>query len=233
MRFVHPHGDELFATVIETPLENPFTTSAGSTRVRVNQPNHGFVTGDMIKISGVAAPVDNIAPENFNDYHIVYKVNNNAYDIILFWNKTPLGGPGSSPEPSPAASATGAANVGGNITVHTLYFDQAKFSEWLLTHYFSGWHACCSCRMGLEDDSLAVVDTRARVYEAKVKSGKTHVKGSLASLKNADYVISFYSDNQLIGKKRVSTDKNGKAKFSAKLGYLSFGSEVRATATRT
>ncbi len=287
VRFIHPHGDELFTTVIETPLVNPFTTSAGSTRVRVNQPNHGFETGDMIKISGVAAPVDNIAPENFNDYHIVYKVNNNAYDIILFWNKTPLGGPGSSPEPSPAASATGAANIGGNITIHTLYFDQAKFSEWLLTHYFSGWHPCCSCRMGLEDDSLAVVDTRARVYEAKglrvldtsifptkpnantqapvygiaqqifdlvsteeydhlfdcqkapvlmsakVKSGKTHVKGSLASLKNADYVLSFYSDNQLIGEKRISTDKNGKAKFSVKLGYLSFGSEVRATATRT
>lgn len=167
VRFIHPNGDELFSTVVETQLVNPFTTSNQSTRVRVTQPNHGFVTGDMIKISGVSAPVDNIAPEQFNDYHIVYKIDNNAYDIILFWNKTPLGGPGSSPTPSPAASATGAHNVGGSVTIHTLYFDEAKFADWLLTHYFSGWHACCTLRMGKPDDTLAVVDTRARVYEAK------------------------------------------------------------------
>jgi hypothetical protein len=53
------------------------------------------------------------------------------------------------------------------IEVHTLRFDRAKFRTWLKTHYFSGWHSCCSCRMGKPTDSMAVVDTRARVYNTK------------------------------------------------------------------
>lgn len=285
VRFIHPNGDELFSTVVESALVNPFTTSAQSTRVRVDQPNHGFITGDMIKISGVNAPVDNIAPENFNDYHIVYKIDDNAYDIILFWNKTPLGGPGSSSEPNPAQGAIGQTDVGGSVTIHTLYFDEGKFAKWLLNHYYSGWHACCTLRMGKPDDSLAVVDSRARVYEAKglrvvdasifptkpnantqapvygltqklfdliseeeydhlfdcqkppvllsaVADRNLHIKGYLKSLKNSKYVLSFYSDNSLVGEKVVKTDKHGKAKFGIKLNSLPSGSELYAVATR-
>ncbi len=174
VRFAHPHGDILFSPVktvtpsIAAPIT--FTTTAASTRVTINQTNHGFETGDMIKIDGITAPIDNIAPENFNDYHIVYKIDADNYDIILFWNVTPVGGPGSSPIPNPAAAAVGAMtvfNTAGSVNISTLRFDQAKFQEWLLSHYYSGWHASCSCRMGLFDDTEAVVDTRARVYDTK------------------------------------------------------------------
>lgn len=174
VRFAFPHGDELFSPVItvEASAGFPitFTTSASSTRVSINQPGHGFETGDMIRISGITSDIDNIAPENFNEYHIVYKIDDDNYDIILFWNVTPTGGPGSSPTPNPAAAAVGAVtvfNTTGSVFIDTLRFDQSKFQEWLLTHYYSGWHPCCSCRMGLFDDEQAVVDTRARVYDVK------------------------------------------------------------------
>lgn len=167
VRFAQPYGDELFSDVKHTQLVNPFKTAAKSTRITVSQPNHGFETGDMIKISGITAPVDGIQPQHINEYHIVYKIDNNSYDIILFWNLTPIGGPGSSPAPNPAANAVGQTNVGGTVTVSTLRFDEGKFRTWLQNHYFSGWHGCCTCRMGKPDDTQAVVDTRARVYNTK------------------------------------------------------------------
>ena len=88
------------------------------------------------------------------------------YDIILFWNVTPLGGPGSSNEPSPAPTSSGVGG-GSTVTVSTLRFDEGKFRTWLKTHYYSGWHGCCTCRMGKVDETMAVVDTRARVYDTQ------------------------------------------------------------------
>lgn len=174
VRFAFPHGDELFNSVkiVTASAAAPitFTTSKASTRVNIAQANHGFTTGDMIKIEGITSAIDTIAPEHFNDYHIVYVKDANNYDIILFWNVTPIGGPGSAPTPNPAAAAVGAETVFtvlGSVTINTLHFDQRKFQNWLLNHFFSGWHPCCTCRMGTPDDIEAVVDTRARIYDTK------------------------------------------------------------------
>jgi hypothetical protein len=167
VRFAHPMGDAVFSDVTTTVLNNPFTTTAQSTKVTVNQPGHAFDTGDMIRISDVTGPVDGIAASNFNDYHVIYKVDANNYNIILFWNKTPTGGPGSPASPNPAALATGASGVGGTVKVHGIRFDRTKFTTWAKDHTFSGWHGCCSLRMGKPNDVLAVTDTRARVYNTK------------------------------------------------------------------
>lgn len=168
VRFAHPSGDILFSPVITNSLENnPFRTTAGSTRVHVHQPQHTLSEGDMIKISGVTTPVNGISPEYFNDYHIVYNPTDEGYDIILFWNVTPTGGPFSNPTPNPAAQAFAGIGGGCGVKVHTLRFDEAKFRTWVQEHYFSGWHPCCSNRMGKADDLGAVVDTRARVYNTK------------------------------------------------------------------
>ena len=169
VRFAHPNGDELFSPVVNSPYlgDDPLDTTQNSTRVRVNHPNSGFEDGDMIKIIGVQGPVNGIDEKFINDYHLVYNVDAQGYDIILFWNLTPTGGPGSSADPSPSENATTGSGGGNTVTVQTLRFDEAKFRTWLKTHYFTGWHGCCSCRMGKADDTTAVVDTRARVYDVK------------------------------------------------------------------
>ena len=123
--------------------------------------------GDFIRIQ-VLADVDNIAAVNFNDYHIIDTViDANNYEIILFWNLSPVDGPGSANVPNPAATAVGIAGTGGMVTIEKHTFNELSFRKWLERTYFSGWHACCSCRMGLPNDSMAVVDTRARVYNVK------------------------------------------------------------------
>lgn len=164
VRFAHPIGDNIFSDVAVKVLTNPFTTYTASTLVTVNQTAHGYETGDMIHITGVSGPVDNIAASNFNDYHVVYKIDANSYNIVLFWSRTPIGGPGSPSPPNPAVAAVGAIGVGGTVNVHTIRFDQAKFRTWIKDHVFSGWHGCCSLRMGKPTDTNAVVDTRGRVY---------------------------------------------------------------------
>lgn len=171
VRMAHPHGDEIFSEVTIAHLaNNPLTTTANSTRVTVHQPNHGYVTGDMVKMGGVTGPVNGSPAKNFNDYHIVYVRDDSNYDIILFWNLTPLGRDPSTTapiiDPSPAPTSSGAAG-GNTVTVSTLRFDEGKFRTWLKSHYFSGWHGCSTARMGKANDAMAVVDTRARVFDTK------------------------------------------------------------------
>ena len=79
----------------------------------------------------------------------------------------PTGGPGSSQLPSPGALAVGVAGIGGPFTLSKCTFDETKFRSWVSETYFSGWHKCCSLKMGLPEDPQAVVDTRARVYNTK------------------------------------------------------------------
>ena len=66
---------------------------------------------------------------------------------------------------NPGATSAGAGGV--SATIKTLAYDERKFRTWLRSNHFSGWHGCCSCRMGRADDVEAVVDTRARVYDTK------------------------------------------------------------------
>ena len=165
VRHVHPSGDILYNTVVLRTLNNAMTTSAKSTRVTINLVNHGFKTGDMIKISGVVGQVDNIDAYHFNDYHVAYRVDDDNFDIILFWNRTRLGTPTFIP--NPAENAVGASNVGGTFEVHSLRFAKEKFRHYLEEHYATSWHACRSMKMGVPEDNMAVVDTRGRVYGIK------------------------------------------------------------------
>lgn len=181
VRFAYDLGNQYFSDlVIQNLALNPLTTSPyvpnpipglppinPGTRITVNYPNHGFVVGEMIKISGVSGPVDNIAASEFNDYHVVNAVlDANNFQIVLFWNRTARPGlPGAPPVNSPGALAVGIIGTGGSgIKVHTLKFDKYKFREFAYYAYFSGWHPASSCRMGPPDNTESVVDTRARVY---------------------------------------------------------------------
>lgn len=180
-RFVKPNGDNFLSAYHVETITDPFDTVAyvaplapglppvdPATRITVNQSSHGLSVGDFVKFSGVTGTVDGIDAIHFNDYHIVDEiVDSDTYEILLFWNRTPTGGPGSSIIDSPAASASGASGVGGDVTIEKMTFNELKFRKWLERTYFSGWHKCCSCKMGLPDDESAVVDTRARVYDVK------------------------------------------------------------------
>lgn len=170
VRFANPAGDQIFSDLFVQELpENPFVTTVGSTRITINSPGHHLSEGEIIKISGVADAVDSINSKEFNDYHVVDAVlNSNTFQIILFWNRTARPGtPGAQPYPNPAAHAKGSCGGGIGVKVHTLQFDKLKFRTWLQANYFCGWHASSSCRMGLPNDTHAVVDTRGRVYNTK------------------------------------------------------------------
>lgn len=167
VRFANPNGDRIFTPVILTQLTNPFTTKAQSTRVSVKQPNHGYKTGDMIKIEGVVGSVDNISPVLFNDYHIVYKIDDDYYDIILMWNQSTRDGFGGSPTPNPAINSVGMSFIGGSVTISTLRVDRQKLREYIRDHWLVTWHYSRTMKMGKKDNPFAVVDSRARVYNVK------------------------------------------------------------------
>lgn len=40
----------------------------------------------------------------------------------------------------------------------------AQILEFIKNNVMTLWHAACTCKMGTEDDEMAVVDSRARVY---------------------------------------------------------------------
>lgn len=46
---------------------------------------------------------------------------------------------------------------GPNVTTHKDILD------FIMANSYQNWHASCTCRMGKIDDSMAVVDSRARV----------------------------------------------------------------------
>lgn len=168
VRFFQPNGDSLFSDINKQTLSaNPITTYAGSTRLTFAAAGHGFAVGEMIKISGVTAAVDTIPAALINDYHFVTAVPSpTEFEIAVFWNLTALPGTaGTPPTANPCASVVGTVGVGGaGIVLHTLKFDRYKFREVYQYSYFSGWHSSSTCRMGKPSDSMAVVDTRARVY---------------------------------------------------------------------
>jgi len=163
-------SERVFADIgTQTLGANPITTYEKSTRITINtSPTpHGFDVGEYILISGVTAPIDTITADNFNNYHVVDKVNSpTSFDIVLYWNKTAIPGTAGSPQtPSPAESAIGIVGTGNTgIVLHTLKFNKLGFRDVLYALHFSGWHASSSCRMGLADNDLSVVDIRARVY---------------------------------------------------------------------
>lgn len=172
-----PNGDQCLNTVeFETLPSDPFTTVTyldvglpypvqPATRIGVNHPSHNLDETDIIKISGVTGNVNGIDAVHFNDYHFIDNViDANNYEIVLKWNVTPVD---SSPIPSPGISSVAGTGGGSEVRVDKMVFNEIKFRKWFKQTYFSGWHPCCSCRMGRPDDENAVVDTRARVYDTK------------------------------------------------------------------
>lgn len=171
VRFTRNISDGSFSDIsVQNLAADPFTTTAGSTRITISSPSHGFSAGEYIKISGVAGPVDTIAAAEFNEYHVVDAViDANTFQIVLYWNKTAYPGtPGTPSTPSPAVGAVGIPGTGGaGIKLHTIKFDRYKYRELLHFIYFSGWHPSSSCKMGPPTNNQSVVDTRARVYNTK------------------------------------------------------------------
>jgi len=49
-------------------------------------------------------------------------------------------------------------------TFAELLKDDSVIEEWIKSTVTGTWHASCTCRMGREDDPLAVTDSEARVY---------------------------------------------------------------------
>jgi choline dehydrogenase-like flavoprotein len=167
-RMVRPAGDSFLSAYAVTTLDGvSLTTSTGSNVISVAEVSHGLSVGDFVKISGITVNVNGIDKSHFNDYHIVTSVVDDSFEFVLFWNKSPLGGPGSLAIDSPGLSATAGSYSGPSLTVEKMTFDESKFRRWLQLTYFSGWHKCCSTKMGLADDVTSVVDTRARVYNTK------------------------------------------------------------------
>jgi choline dehydrogenase-like flavoprotein len=172
VRFTNPNGDELFSDLFVNILEeNPFTTTLNSTKIIINYQNHNLEVYEMIKISSVLTDVNNIPKEEFNNYHVVSKIIDKDYfEIILFWNKTARPGnqpPQRFPFENPAINTFNGKGGGKGCKLHIIKFDKVKFRKWLHNNYTSVWHACCSCRMGLPEDTEAVVDKRSRVYDVK------------------------------------------------------------------
>lgn len=167
-RLIRPSGDNfLSAYSVTTPDGTSLSTSAGSNVVSVAEVKHGLSVGDFVKIGDVLVNVNGIDKSHFNDYHIVTTVAEDSFEFVLLWNKSPVGGPGSNAIASPGLTATTGTYSGPFFTLEKMTFDEKKFREWLKQTYFSGWHKCCSTKMGLPNDATSVVDTRARVYNTK------------------------------------------------------------------
>ena len=123
----------------------------------------------MVRIQG-STDLGGVVPAALvNDYHHVDAiVDANTFQVVLFWNPTPVGGPGSSAVPNPAIGLAAASGLGGSaVTISRLYFDENKLRDWIGENYFHGWHSSGSCRMGKPDDPLAVVDETASVYNVR------------------------------------------------------------------
>ena len=48
--------------------------------------------------------------------------------------------------------------------LHEMIHDDRAIEEWARATVLGNWHACCSCRMGPEEDAVSVVDTQGRVH---------------------------------------------------------------------
>jgi len=166
-RLLRPNGDNCLAPyAVDTLGADPLGTTDQSTVITVAHTAHGLSVDDIIRITGADA-VGGVASNLLNEYHVVDAVTGaNEYEIVLFWNRTPIGGPGSPQVASPGATST-TTGGGSAVVVEKLTFSEARFRKWVELNYFSGWHKCCSCKMGTPEDTTAVVDTRARVYNTK------------------------------------------------------------------
>jgi 5-(hydroxymethyl)furfural/furfural oxidase len=52
---------------------------------------------------------------------------------------------------------------GDAAQLHAMVGDEQAIEDWVKSSVWSGWHVCGTCKMGREDDPLAVVDRRGRV----------------------------------------------------------------------
>jgi len=169
VKFVDPAMSDFTTPFADSTLNNPLTTYAGSTRITVNMTTpHLMQEGDMIRISGVTT-CDTIDLDLVNDYHLIDSVPTpTQLEIVVFWNRSPVGGPGSAPVPSPATSASGIEGTGGtSVVIEKLNLDKDKLRMWIEKKYFIGWHTVSSTKMGNSTDTMAVVDETAAVYNIK------------------------------------------------------------------
>jgi hypothetical protein len=68
---------------VHAGITSAFTTTNGSTTVRVNDPGHGAVNNDFVTISGVSGSINGIPAASLNkEFQITY-LNSNQYNIIV------------------------------------------------------------------------------------------------------------------------------------------------------
>lgn len=87
-----------------TVATNAFTTTNGSTTVRINDAGHGANTGDFVTISGVVGAVNGIPASALNREFRVIVLSANAYNIVVS-------------APATSAGTTGAATFAYQIPV--------------------------------------------------------------------------------------------------------------------
>jgi 5-(hydroxymethyl)furfural/furfural oxidase len=53
--------------------------------------------------------------------------------------------------------------ITGGVTLETLLTDAEALDQFVLANATGTWHATCSCRMGADNDPMAVTDSQGRV----------------------------------------------------------------------
>ena len=135
---------------------DPFETFNASSIIKVTAEGHGLEENYTIKISGSTA-FNGVPESKINNYHQVYNVvDEDTFEIVI----DTLDGF----DPAVITAGTGG---GDSVTITKQDFNEEGFREWLIQNTFEGWHPSGTCKMGKSDDSLAVVDTRCRVYGIK------------------------------------------------------------------
>ena len=62
-----------------------------------------------------------------------------------------------------ASPALQSIRLGDEIAPGPAVTTDAQLEEYIRNTFFMNWHAACTCKMGRSNDSMAVVDSRARV----------------------------------------------------------------------
>ena len=86
-------------------VNNPFTTVLASSTITVTDAASNVQTGDVVNISGVAAPVDGIPADQINGQHTVTRVSGTQYTFTVI-----------------TGAASGMAGIGGSVTFQYFYY---------------------------------------------------------------------------------------------------------------
>jgi len=118
------------------PVTNPFRTlAAGSTKVRVNWPSHGFIAGHTVTFAGAPSTIDGIPAANFNTTHSVFFVEDeDNFQIIV------------------ATTATAGSVTGGGAAVTYSFGNKNMAGDVIDFRYFQD-------RLVIVDDTGVIIES--------------------------------------------------------------------------